>query len=109
MFKLTESAAKQVWEAAREAEVEAPALRIAAKYRQDGSIEYGMGFDQPTESDLRSMQHEVEILIDPDTAELLEECEMDFVELEPGRMEFIFMNPADPHYIPPKKGEGRKR
>jgi len=104
MFTLTEQAARQVAEAARSSNAEGLSLRIAAKYKEDGSIDYGMGFDEPTERDLRSTQHDVEIVIDPESAELLDECVMDFVELEPGRMEFIFMNPADPHYVPPKKG-----
>ena len=102
MFSLTESAAKQVSEAAKQTDCEGMALRIAAKYREDGSIEYGMGFDQKQDADLTSNQHGVELLVDPASAELLDECIMDFVELESGNWEFIFLNPADPHYIPPK-------
>lgn len=102
MFSLTESAAKQVVEAAKQASCEGMALRIAAKYKQDGSIEYGMGFDQKQDADLTSNQRGVELLIDPASAELLDECIMDFVELDDGKQEFVFMNPADPHYVPPK-------
>ena len=28
---------------------------------------------------------------------------IDFVELEPGKQEFIFLNPNDPAYVPPQK------
>lgn len=105
MFSLTASAAKQVVEAAKQANCEGMALRVAAKYKEDGSIEYGMGFDQKQDVDIASNQHGVDLLIDPQSAELLDECIMDFVELEPGKQEFIFMNPADPHYVPPKAGK----
>ncbi len=108
MFSLTESAAAQVTEAAKQANCEGMPLRVAAKYKEDGSIEYGMGFDQKKDIDLSSNQHGVELLIDPASAELLDECIMDFVEMEPGKEEFIFMNPADPHYVPPKSGKKRK-
>lgn len=108
MFSLTEIAAKQVIEASKQSNCEGMALRVAAKYKEDGSIEYGMGFDQKQESDLASSQHGVEVLMDPQSAELLDECIMDFVELEPGKQEFIFMNPADPHYVPPKSGKKSK-
>lgn len=102
MFSLTEAAAKQVEEAAKQGNCQDMALRIAAKYKEDGSIDYGMGFDQKQDTDLSSNQHGVELLVDPASAELLDECILDFVELEDGKWEFIFMNPADPHYVPPK-------
>lgn len=108
MFSLTEAAAKQVIEAAKQANCEGMALRVAAKYKEDGSIEYGMGFDQKQDADLSSSHHGIELLVDPASAELLDECIMDFAELEPGKREFIFMNPADPHYVPPKSGKKSK-
>lgn len=102
MFTLTEDAAKQVQEAATQSNCQGMALRVAAKYKEDGSIEYGMGFDQKQDTDLSSTQYGVELLVDPASADLLDDCVMDFVELEDGKKEFIFMNPADPHYVPPK-------
>ena len=107
MFTLTKSAARQIVEAASQSEADGLSLRIAAKFTADGSIDYAMGFDEPAENDVRSTQHDVEILIDPASIELLDECVMDYVELEPGTQEFIFLNPADPHYVPPKKEKKR--
>ena len=38
-----------------------------------------------------------------DSAELLDNTVLDFVELEPGKHQFIFMNPNDPGYTPPQE------
>lgn len=107
MFKLTDSAVRQVKEAARQSEAEGMVLRVAAKYKDDGSIDYGMGFDEAGEADHRIDQDGVQIAIDPHSKELLEEAIMDYVELESGEMHFIFLNPNDPHYVPPKTGKKR--
>jgi len=45
------------------------------------------------------------IFIDPQSHELLEDATLDFVELEPGQFNFIFMNPLDPNYSPVKKSQ----
>ncbi|MEJ2346147.1 MAG: iron-sulfur cluster biosynthesis family protein [Gammaproteobacteria bacterium] len=105
MFTVTEAALEQIREAIRKSEAQGLALRIAAKSNQDGSIEYGMGFDEANEADTRVNHGEVEIVMDPPSSELLEDATMDFVELEPGQMRFIFLNPLDPHYVPPKKNK----
>lgn len=103
MLKLTENAIKQVHEAAKQSNVEGMALRIAAKHKEDGSIEYAMGFDAPKDEDVRSTQGDIDLVVDPGSAPLLDECIMDFVELDDGDQEFVFLNPNDPHYVPPKK------
>jgi iron-sulfur cluster assembly protein len=103
MFKVTEKAAEQIRNASKQSDAEGMALRVAAKSNQDGNIEYGMGFDEPKDDDVRINQGGVEIVIDPPSHELLEEATMDYVELEPGEYRFIFMNPLDPHYVPPKR------
>jgi iron-sulfur cluster assembly protein len=38
----------------------------------------------------------------PEQVPLLDEAVMDFVEIEAGAAQFIFMNPKDPHYQPPQ-------
>ena len=32
---------------------------------------------------------------------LLNGVVLDYVEMSPGEFQFIFMNPNDPHYVPP--------
>ena len=34
---------------------------------------------------------------------MLRGATLDFVELEPGDFQFIFLNPNDPNYVPPVK------
>ncbi len=53
MFKVTEAAAAQVKQAANQSGTEGMALRLAAQQKQDGSIEYLMGFDETRENDIR--------------------------------------------------------
>lgn len=101
MFKLTTAAAEQVLTAAKEAGTEGLSLRLAATQQADGSIDYRMGFDAPTEEDIRFQSEGVDLVMTPEDVPLLDQTVMDFVELEPGQPHFIFMNPKDPNYQPP--------
>jgi iron-sulfur cluster assembly protein len=108
MFKITDEAAKQVKTASEQSDAAGMQLRIAAKANQDGSIEYGMGFDEERENDVKVANGDVVVIIDPTSNELLEDATMDYVEIEPGQFHFIFMNPLDPNYTPPKKERKKK-
>jgi iron-sulfur cluster assembly protein len=99
---VTEAAAKQIGEAAKHDEMQGMVLRIAAKRKQDGSIDYAMGFDEAKQDDDRIETLGINIVVAPTSAELLNGMTLDFVELESGTTEFIFLNPNDPHYIPPR-------
>lgn len=104
MFRITDSAATQIKLAREQSEAGEMILRIAAKTNKDGSIEYGMGFDEPRENDVHITHNEIEVVIDPSSNELLEEASMDYTELDTGEHHFIFLNPLDPNYEPaPKK------
>ena len=100
-IKITESAAQQIAVAAEQGEMEGLALRIAAKRRSDGSIDYVMGFDAPQETDSRVEAFGVAVVVAPTSTELVDGMTLDFVELEPGRSDFIFLNPNAPHFVPP--------
>jgi iron-sulfur cluster assembly protein len=104
MFKLTPTAAEQVIKAATEGGTEGLSLRLAATTKPDGSIEYRMGFDAVGEEDIRFQSEGVDLVMTPEDVPLLDTCVMDFVEIEPGNARFIFMNPKDPNYEPPKDG-----
>ncbi len=101
MFTLTTVAAEQVLKAAKEGGAEGLSLRLAASQQADGTIEYRMGFDASTEEDIRFQSEGVDIVMTPEDVPLLDEAVMDFVEIEPGKPHFIFLNPKDPHYQPP--------
>jgi iron-sulfur cluster assembly protein len=101
MFKLTSAAAQQVLQAAKQGGTEGMSLRLAATQSQDGSFDYRMGFDAATEEDIRFQSEGVDIVMAPEDVPLLDETVMDFVEIEPGKPHFIFLNPKDPNYQPP--------
>ncbi len=107
MMTITENAARQILAAAEQSGAQGLALRIAARRKPDGSIDYAMGFDQPDDRDTQIHAHGVEIVVPPTSTELLSEAILDYVELAPGDFQFIFMNPNDPHYVPPKKDPPR--
>lgn len=102
MFKVTPAAADQIRQAARQSGLEELLLRLAASRKQDGAIEYKMGFDEPTEDDIRFNSEGVGIVIAPESVPLLDRAVLDFVELDEGGQQFIFMNPEDPNYRPPE-------
>ena len=103
MITVTEEAAKQIKLSARQGKSESMPLRIAASKNDDNSIHYGMGFDDSKEDDISITSEDVEIVVSPVSAELLNNTVLDFVELEPGKHQFIFMNPNDPGYTPPQE------
>lgn len=102
MLTITERAANQI-RVARQADATGMALRIAASREPDGSIAYTMGFDDAQAQDTRITVHGVEVVVGITSVELLQGAVLDYVELEPGDFRFIFMNPNDPHYVPPTR------
>ena len=103
MFKLTPAAANQVKIAAEQSGTEGMALRLAARENKDGSFAYNMGFDEPLDEDVRVSTEGVEVIMDPAFEKLLEETTLDFVELDGDEgHQFVFLNPLDPTYVPPK-------
>ena len=92
MFTLTSAAARQIQQAASASETQDMALRIAAKVDADGSIQYGMGFDDPKDEDMKLDLEGVAVVIADEYQELLDDIVLDYVELEPGEFNFIFVN-----------------
>lgn len=104
MITITPVAAKQIRESAKQGHMEGLPLRIAATRQSDGSIHYAMGFDDSgRENDMTIQCEGIDVVVSPLSSELLQGTTLDYVELEPGRVEFIFLNPNDPNYIPPKE------
>lgn len=101
MITITPAAATQIKLSADQGKAEGMSLRIAATRNDDNSIHYGMGFDDSKEDDVTITADDIEIIISPSSAVLLKDTTIDFVELEPGKFQFIFMNPNDPNYKPP--------
>jgi iron-sulfur cluster assembly protein len=102
MITITPAAAEKIQASAIEGEMQGLAMRIAAKRNPDGSIHYGMGFDDNAlDGDIHINAGGVDVVIGESSHLLLEGTTMDFVEIEPGTWQFIFMNPNDANYSPP--------
>ena len=106
MFSVTTSAASEIQGAAARGDAAGLALRIAARQVADGSVEYGMGFDEPREGDLPLQIQGVNLLIAPPSQPMLESIVLDFVELAPGNFNFIFADQNAPGIEPAAKACG---
>jgi iron-sulfur cluster assembly protein len=96
MITVTPQAAEQIRESARQGKMEDMPLRIAVTRLEDGSFHYGLGFDDQSHEGDKTFQSEgIQIVVAPQSAELLDGTVIDYVELD-GKMEIIFVNPNDP-------------
>ena len=102
-LKITDAAVEQIKVSLETDKNEQLGLRIAAQRTPDGSIEYAIGVDEVKEIDTTSGQYGFTLITAPTSIDLLEKTVMDYVEIEPGKWNFIFLNPNDPNYIPPQK------
>lgn len=93
MISITQAAAEQIRAAAKQAEADNMALRIAAKVNQEGMLEFGMGFDNERSDDSLVESWGVTLLISQHSAPLLDDVTLDFAEVSPGQQSFIFMKP----------------
>ncbi len=90
MFSLTPAAAQQIKQAASASGATDLALRIAAKVNPDGSLQYGMGFDEPKDEDMRLDLAGIAVVIGGESQELLFDTVLDFVEHNARRVQFHF-------------------
>ena len=103
MITISQAAAQQIRRTADSGHMEELALRIAASRNPDGSIGYQMGFDEIAPDDVLVNARGVDVVLRKDDKALLNGMTLDFVELEPGDFQFIFLNPNDPGYQPPSE------
>ena len=96
MLKITKQAADRIMASASDSGMRGQSLRVAAKRRSDGSVEYAMGFDEIQEHDTRSQQYDIELLVAPTSADLLAGAILDYAQVDgEEEMQFIFLNPND--------------
>jgi iron-sulfur cluster assembly protein len=96
MFNLTPAAAQQIQQAAQASGAAELALRVAAKKDAAGDMQYGMGFDDPKDEDMKLDLEGVAVVIAGESQELLFDTVLDFVELNPGEFNFIFVPSSHP-------------
>jgi len=102
LLEVTANAAQQVRYQAKQNRMEGMPLRIAAKRNPDGTLHYGMGFDDTGRDDDTSFQSSgIDVVISPMSLDLLTDTVLDYVQMDDGKYEFIFLNPNDPNYKPP--------
>ncbi|KHF26197.1 HesB/IscA family protein [Solemya velum gill symbiont] len=101
MFKVTEAAAEQIRLAATQGGTDGMALRLAATRKEDGSFDYLMGFDDSNDEDISFKCEGIDVVMAPEYVPMLDETTLDYVALEKDNMQFIFLNPKDPTYVPP--------
>lgn len=102
MFSVTTTASREILAATARSHADGMALRVAALREADGSVRYGMGFDEPREGDMPLQVQGVNVVIAPPSQPMLEGIVLDFVELEPGRFEFIFVPESEASEKPAK-------
>jgi len=101
IFNITQAATDQIKKASEQADSKDWPLRIAVNVEKNKKFNYLMGFDQSKEEDLRLKINDIDIIISPDCMTNLKNCKLDFVEIEKGNFQFIFLNPNDPNYDAP--------
>ena len=95
MFAFTPAAAQQIKETAIDTGTQAMALRIAARMGDDGTAEYGMGFDDPSDEDIKLNLDGITVIIAPDSQPLLNNTVLDYIQISPDEFNFIFMDAGD--------------
>jgi iron-sulfur cluster assembly protein len=104
MIIITPAAAEQIRLSAEQGRMHGMPMRIAATKNPDGTLHYGMGFDDNRlDGDIHISSEDIEIVVSASSMPLLEGMTVDFVELEPGSFQFIFLNPNDPAFKPPEE------
>lgn len=107
MFTLTSAAARQIQQAASAGDAQEMALRVAARVDADGSLQYGMGFDDVKDEDMKLDLDGVAVVIGNESQDLLDDTVLDYVELEPGEFNFIFIDARQAQNAPaPASGGG---
>jgi iron-sulfur cluster assembly protein len=102
MSTITTAAAEQIRHSASEGKMEGWSMRVAAKRNPDGSMHYGMGFDDnELDGDVHVEADGIDVVIGESSLTLLEGTTLDYVELEQDNWQFIFLNPNDSNYSPP--------
>ena len=84
MITITPAAVKQIRHSASEGNMNGMSMRIAAKRNPDGTLHYGMGFDDnELDGDIHVDADGIDVVIGESSLMLLEGTTLDYVEIEP--------------------------
>ncbi len=96
MITITPEAAEQIRQSAEASNSQDMHLRVAVRREEDGTFVYGMGFDEMRDDDALLASEGINIVVDNASKDFLIGATIDFVEINPGERQFIFINPNDP-------------
>lgn len=109
MLQITAAAADQIRAGLTTLEDGELMLRLAVRPLDDGELEYAIGFDEPREQDERlTTAAGITVLVSPPSAKAAAQTVIDYVEIEPGEMRFIFYRAGElpDEDAPPAAGRG---
>ena len=95
MFTLTPDAATELLATAARSQAAGMALRVAARQIADGTLEYGLGFDEQREDDAVVEVGGLSVLVGAPSQPLLDDTVLDFVEVAPSHFDFVFAAASD--------------
>ena len=96
MLQITATAAEQIKAGLATLDDDELMLRLAVRPLENGELEYAIGFDEPREQDQQvATEAGITVLVSPPSAREASETVIDYVEIEPGDMRFIFYRAGD--------------
>ncbi|CAC9457430.1 hypothetical protein [uncultured Gammaproteobacteria bacterium] len=102
MITITKCAAEEIELSTQNPDTQGLLMRFAVDKTDEG-FRYLMGFDERTDGDIHLQSNGIEYVLAYAQKELLEGMVVDFDEIDTeSGYGFIFMNPNDPNYVPPK-------
>lgn len=109
MITITPRAAEEIGLSILNPENQGMLLRFAINETEAG-FQYLMGFDERTQSDVHLQSNGIEYVVSYAQKDLFDGMVVDFDEIDTETgYGFIFMNPNDPNYEPPKEGESPEK
>lgn len=93
-FQMTAAAAREILAAAERSGAAGMALRVAARPAADGSLAWGMGFDEPAADDEVTVVEGLTVLVGAGSSASLAQAMLDYVELDSGERDFVFVQPS---------------
>ena len=92
-FEVTPAAARELRAAADRSGASGMALRVGVRLTREGPA-YAMGFDEPAPDDAVTVFQGLTVLVSAASQPLLAGTVLDYVELDTGARDFIFVQPA---------------
>jgi len=107
MITVSPNAASQIELSAQQSSLPNAVMRVAIRKLDDGSFHYALGFDDAISAqDIQFKSQGINLVASPESLNLGRELIIDFVELDSGEKNFIFINPGDPNCSIPSNQAG---